>query len=430
VDFYRYSISDGTWSTMAPAPGDISYDANLAYPGTGDFIYSNRGANRADFYAYSISNNVWSTKAASRMVVTIGSFLVSPGSGDYLYEKNGNLMFRYSLSGNSWNSTPLPFIPGGTLGAFASTGNGNLYNLLGNASLGFFRYAIADNSWAVMAAPPNSITQGSLVYPGSGDYLYAFRGHDFNGIPTNNFFRYSISANTWTTMASAPGAISYGGALVYPGSGDYIYGYQGGGSTAFYRYSISGNTWTTMAVTPAAISHGGFLVYPSAGDYIYGYQGGWNTGFYRYSISDNSWATMTAVPRTVGNSTALTYPGSGDFLYGTTGHRYSISSNSWIDELVAKSTLSSLVYPGSGDYLYAGSGSTLARYSLTESAAPKFWEQVPVNNNSVSVSFQNGNLESHPPGNAVPPTGNMYFTYASAPNPHTRVFGMKCTKPL
>jgi hypothetical protein len=261
-----------------------------------------------------------------------------------------------------------------------------------------------------MAAPPNSIVQGSLVYPGSGDFIYGYQGGG-----STAFYRYSISGNTWTTMAVTPGPISSGGSLVYPGSGDFIYGYQGGGSTAFYRYSISGNTWTTMAVTPAAISHGGFLVYPSAGDYIYGYQGGWNTGFYRYSISGNSWATMTAVPVDIGSSAALAYPGSGDFLYGTTGHRYSISSNSWTDELVAKSTLSSLVYPGSGDYLYAGSGSTLARYSLTESANPKFWEQVAVNNNSVSVSSQNGNLAVSTGGDyvyAASGYGTAFYRYS------------------
>jgi hypothetical protein len=191
-----------------------------------------------------------------------------------------------------------------------------------------------DNTWTTMAATPATISLGgALVYPGSGDFLYGYRGNN-----STTFYRYSISGNTWTTMANTPatiyyvpGTIYYGAALVYPGSGDFLYGYRGNNDTTFYRYSISGNTWTLMANTPAAIFYGGALVSPGSGDFLYGYRGSNSTTFLRYSISGNTWTTMANTPGGIHQGAALVYPGSGDFLYGyrgnnsTTFYRYHLS---------------------------------------------------------------------------------------------------------
>ncbi len=37
----------------------------------------------------------------------------------------------------------------------------------------------------------------------------------------------SAAPNTWTTLTVAPATVSNGGALVYPGSGDTIYAFMG-----------------------------------------------------------------------------------------------------------------------------------------------------------------------------------------------------------
>ena len=64
----------------------------------------------------------------------------------------------------------------------------------------------------------------------------------------------------------------YGASLVYPGSGDYLYGFIGAGTPNFYRYSISGNSWIAMPLAPGTINAGA-LVYPGSGAYIYGLGG-------------------------------------------------------------------------------------------------------------------------------------------------------------
>ncbi|MBI5882608.1 MAG: fibronectin type III domain-containing protein [Elusimicrobia bacterium] len=230
----------------------------------------------------------------------------------------------------------------------------------------------ADAPWAVGAG-------ASLVYPGSGDFIYAFRG---NGV--TSFARYSISGNSWDDagVADAPWGVGAGGALVYPNSGDKIYALSGNNSVSFATYSISGNVWGSAADAPWTVGTGGSLVYPGSGDFIYAFRGNGVASFARYSISGNSWSDAAATDPpawTVTNVSGLVYPGSGNFIYalegavGNTFSRYSISGNSWDDAGVADApwTLSwggSIVYPGSGDYIFALRGTntqSFARYSIS-----------------------------------------------------------------
>ena len=84
-------------------------------------------------------------------------------------------------------------------------------------------------------------------------------------------------ANLWTTFdpTDAPGTIYGGGSLVYPGSGDYIYAFRGNSISTFWAYSLTNNNWTTFDPTdaPASVGNGGSLVYPGSGNYIYAFRG-------------------------------------------------------------------------------------------------------------------------------------------------------------
>src|SRR3989338_9661638 len=108
----------------------------------------------------------------------------------------------------------------------------------------------------------------------------------------------SAAPNTWDTLAAAPGGVDLGGSLVYPGSGDTIYAFRGNNTTTFWAYSIANNTWETKAAAPAPVYDGGALAYPGSGDTIYAFGGNLTTTFWAYSIANNTWETKAATPAT------------------------------------------------------------------------------------------------------------------------------------
>jgi hypothetical protein len=253
------------------------------------------------------------------------------------------------------------------------------------------------NCWELMASALGTVgAGGSLVYSGTGDYIYAFRGGS-----NTTFWRYSISGNSWSTRASTSGNVTSGGALVST-KNNFIYAFEGG-SSVFRRYSISGDSWTTMKATPAAVAAGASLVYSGTGDYIYALQGG-TTAFWCYGIAENYWCvtTMTnTAPGIVGDGAALVFTG-GDYFYAFQGGtnafwRYSISGKAWTNVALIASAPgtvgagASLVYPGSGDYIYAfrgGAGiTTFWRYSISGNS----WTvMTPVVINGVSYGIAAG----------------------------------------
>ena len=86
----------------------------------------------------------------------------------------------------------------------------------------------------------------------------------FRAYNTNYFYRYNPAGNSWTEMSAAPANARFGAALVYPGSGDYIYATRGATTRSFWRYSISGNSWEDVSVADLPIdaesSYGSRLV--------------------------------------------------------------------------------------------------------------------------------------------------------------------------
>ena len=311
ADFYRYTISTNAWTTMTAAPGTIGGGGALVYPGAGDYIYASRGNGTYNFYRYSISGNAWTSMASGYG----GGSLVYPGRGDYIYAFNDwtTTFSRYSISANTWLAVAA--YPGQVAwGALAYPGSGDyIYGLRGAGTTDFYRYSISSaDIWTNMASVPATIgsSGGDLVYPGLGDYIYASRGSD-----TTAFYRYSISGNAWATMAPAPGTISIGGSLAYPGAGDYIYALRGGNwgtqgglyegfLPLFYFRQCLGHD----GAGAGRIGAGGDLVYPGAGDYLYGFNGAGTTAFYRYSISGNSWAAMASTPAAITRAAPLCIP--------------------------------------------------------------------------------------------------------------------------
>ena len=107
--FYRYDTQEAAgsrWSTMTNAPAGLGYGAELAlYNG---YIYTLRGQNVANnpFYRYDISQNTWSSLSNIGIDVYNDGFLANPGNG-YLYAARGDNdteFYRYDVSGDAWTS--------------------------------------------------------------------------------------------------------------------------------------------------------------------------------------------------------------------------------------------------------------------------------------------------------------------------------------
>ena len=232
TDFWRYSISSNSWTSMASTPASVELGATMVYTG-GDYIYAVRGADTTDFWRYSISSNSWTSVASLPDIC--GLFYNCPLvyiGGDYIYGFIGSLdkVYKYSISSNTWTEVgEMPFDLSFSAVA-VYTGGDYIYVAPGGGSTAFWRYSISSNSWTQLANMPDiqSCNGGSAVYTG-GDYIYMIFGC------RSIFARYSISQNSWKKLTSPPDTVSYGGSLIY--TGDFMYVLQGGDKTGFWRYT-------------------------------------------------------------------------------------------------------------------------------------------------------------------------------------------------
>lgn len=109
TSFYRFD-TQGTagskWSSLTNVTASLNYGAELVYKG--DYIYTLRGGNVANnpFYRYDPAQDIWTTLTPLTMTVYNDGFLTDLG-GDYLLAcvgANRDDCFRYSISGDSWES--------------------------------------------------------------------------------------------------------------------------------------------------------------------------------------------------------------------------------------------------------------------------------------------------------------------------------------
>ena len=236
-----------------------------------------------------------------------------------------------------------------------------------NKGTSLYAYDTVTNSWSTLASPTSvGDYADSFYYPGSGDYIYYEPGDA-------TFYEYSISNNTWTQLTNIPGSgFSVIGSNL-SGSGAYLYAVSG--TNSFYRYSIAHNSWSVLTNVPENIGYGNALIYPGSGDFIY-YEGGGNSAFYEYSITNNSWSSLASLPGTPGWGAIAGTPG-GDTMYvlqdgAKIPWAYSISGNSWTSSLqgqanTAPGAQAGFAYPGSGTQLYVvdGYASNLIGYTFS-----------------------------------------------------------------
>lgn len=313
----------GAWDARAVTPTVMPNDVGgaLAYPGSGDFIYATKGNGSTAFWQYSISGNSWSTLAVIPETILGGADLIAPGNG-YVYLGCFCVTYfhRYDISAGTWDAV-LPAQPA-SLGssssdpAMAYDGSNLIYVLSGVGDNNLYSYSISGNVWDVTLLDTPDGGSGdfsTIVYPGSGDFLYLLRGFD------KRFERYSISGNSYETMTS-PAAIS-----AYPNltsANGVIYELRGPtavgvGTTDFYTYSIGGNSWTALTSITDAVDVGTDIEgvgNSTDGFRLFATRGGGFDNFYRYTISaaastgGSAGSAFLLAPRDAGLSLARTTP--------------------------------------------------------------------------------------------------------------------------
>ena len=329
-DFWRYDVSEDSWSVLANPPSTIYHGASLVYDN--GYLYTPRGYNSTIFYRYDISGNSWST-----MAVAPGTFYdvhnadVADGYIYIMRDRSTTDFYRYNISGNSWET--LASAPATTryVGVVYNESDDQLYVFRGNGQYDFWKYDRGTDEFLGAADLPANPGSGADLLEHNG-YLYYARGYN-----STSFYRYDIGGDSWESRADAPESFNDDTKAV--GVGGTLFFYRGVGSTSFYSYDTVANSWSTLAETPATIYYGGALIYPGSGDFIYGTRGAYTRSFYRYSISGNSWddGIVADIPDNaeVAYGSRLAWDGSD--IYYFSGSRtsqlikYNISGDSWTE---------------------------------------------------------------------------------------------------
>ena len=375
-----YDVAGEAWSNSSnrsPACY-VRGGGSLYYPGSGDTIYCFTGGGYYKFFKYSVSGDSWTLLANApfcRYSEMYDGDMFYPGSGDFLYLTDGyNRYFaRYSISNNDWDMEVgfLHWAQDESYSVFCGGGDGD--TLYSGGYDAFYKYNMSTRAWTTLTSPYNSAPAWrwdewcpELVYPGSGDYLYATRGRN-----RGNFAKYSISGDSWTGLSSAG---TYGSGHRLAATPEKIYCLMGNSLSTFREYDIDGDVWSSLAVFPGTVNFGSSLIYLGKGNLLYATRGNNTEEFYKYSISGNSWTALADVPMKLGTGYGgahLAYPGTGDYIYLVAGSnydtwgnnssffRYSISGNTWEDiesTPVSFRSQGGVVYPGKGAYLYGRRG--------------------------------------------------------------------------
>jgi hypothetical protein len=328
TDFWKYDVSANTWSVAPSTPASLYYGASLEY--NGGYLYTPRGYNRNTFYRYDISGESWSTMATAP-----GTFN-GDGTGDvkdgyiyYLRNSNVKTFWRYNISGNSWDTLTDTPQNSRYVGVVYNSGDDQLYVFRGNSTYDFWKY---DDSGDEFLGPSDL-----LATPGSGADLIYYNGYLYHprGNNSTSFYRYNVSSDAWESRTAAPASFNDDTKGVLAGS--LIYYFRGSNTTYFYSYSPAGNSWATLAEAPSTVRYGGALVYPGSGDYIYATRGNYSLNFWRYSISGDSWdvVSVTDIPNNGEAAYGARLTTDGTDIYYLSGARtgkvfkYVIGTDAW-----------------------------------------------------------------------------------------------------
>ncbi|KKS93597.1 MAG: hypothetical protein UV68_C0019G0001 [Candidatus Collierbacteria bacterium GW2011_GWC2_43_12] len=247
-DFSRYNTVTGEVMYLAPLPSGANYGQNIVYNSANNKIYFTASLTQK-FFVYDIATNSWSSDDALPLLANqYGTTLIYDGSR-YIYwtRGGGSSFYRYDYladSGSRW--VQRANIPYAGNSASLVYKDGYIYAVRGDATVSFYRYDVAANTWSdpLVADLPSSTYRGyyggSLADGGDG-YLYFARGEN-----SNHFLRYSISGNAWSVLTAPVPAQVYAGAGIVNGGDGRLYLLASAGTNTFadgvYVYVVPSST--------------------------------------------------------------------------------------------------------------------------------------------------------------------------------------------
>lgn len=394
LTFYRYDINAGTWSD--PAAADLPSGALMNADGNAvlvdGYIYKARSAGQRTWYRYSIAGNTWAQLTDSALTINYGGLIYVSGI-DRIYSFRGlstRMFWAWNPNTSAWIGAEEPNISGtaytnGTGANLISDGTQYVYYLRGGNTNGLLRYDTSANTWTTRTnatANFNTDTYGVKA----GEFLYFLQS-------STTVLRYSIAGNSWSTMATLPAAVGNGGGLVYPGTGDFIYALRGAGTASFYRYSIAGNSWDDVSVADlpstaqsTVANIGGRMI--SDGTNIFALIGNGSSRFLQYTIGTDTWSEVTSAPFAAYYGTALEYRSGKIYAlagyYKSDFYEYTVATNTWrrLDDTQVTHTAEAGAYNGAS---LAALGSTI--YAIRGGAVlanTDFWTYTVSSNNYVA----------------------------------------------
>jgi len=370
IDFYKHKLGtdytgdNESWRTIESEDGfkppAIGYGSSLVYIGDNK-IYALRGADTDQILMYNIPTSRWysSTTAAGPEpvpgTVNYGGALAYDGN-ESLYVFRGELtnsFYRYNLISKEWLSSDrvdagrLPEISAALNNV--SYGGALTYDSTRNIIMGWgggnysyhelWEYDPASEQWNLCPALPVAYnyhnTYASLLYPGTGDYLY-YKGNRYH----KYLNVYSMSKNTWSKTGDSPRNFYYG-SMANVGNEMYIIpGYGIAEPEFMYYYTIpdapahpaSGSFAAASEGYPGAVtenwgSSASLYYHPDAvplgmddtKEYLFIVP--YNTKrLYAYQVDGpDGWFTVKDTLPSFGSlskQVKLFYPGVGSFLYG------------------------------------------------------------------------------------------------------------------
>ena len=188
-----------------------------------------------------------------------------------------------------------------------SGGDGYIYAIKGNNTLGFWRYHTYFQEWEQLPDVPfgpshRKVKDGSdmlRVEHNGVTYIYLLKGYK------NEFYRYNTVTGQWEELPFAPGTTRWhrGSWLVYDGD-HTIYAHKGK-YHEFYAFDLSTGAWRTAPLAPMPISSEKMLTRKRAKDgscatwnfqTIFALKGGNTCEFWRYFPEGDSWVELDTMP--------------------------------------------------------------------------------------------------------------------------------------
>lgn len=380
-DFFRYSIANDTWSSLADVPALVGDGASATYVSAGNnsAIFLMRGMQSPGLWQYNIQTNSWLSRASFPTTSSVSegmSIVWDKNNSIYAISNHRGEFKRYSISTDTWSNLPAATNAGwqdwGLIWANNAVYNASLKDDTNNSHL--TRFDPATSSWSAMASPPIGQAHGFRIVPATDgtDNIYTLMGYFERPI----LYNYKVSTNTWVGNSRTIQDNSFvywepmydGGQNIYyvggHGWGDFdkiwkkdlstgtvtrigsqpdsalgsvgayynnaLYALRSYGGTNFGKFDLNSNDWVTLPNAPYNSDWGSDVI--DGGDgYLY-VTFGWRADFYRFS-EGGGWQRMANLPRGIGAGGMMTRIGR--TIYAQAGSnsphllRYNMDTNAW-----------------------------------------------------------------------------------------------------